>query len=338
NNNNNNNNNTGCISPVLEWLSGTSTTSASFVARVGVHSKKEITSSSLTVNGMSVRGMKTVKNDGYDMVINENVNLRAGDNEITVTATNACGTTKKTFHVTYNKNDVVVDNIEGRVALVIGNAKYTNHPLLNPANDAADVASSLRNLGFDVRVITNGTKREMEQAISDLSLRAKSNGVALFYYAGHGLQVNGHNYLVPVNATLRTEGDVEYECTDVNRVLANMESSGCSMNILVIDACRDNPFESTWHRSVATRGLTGINAPKGTFIAYATAPGNVANDGTGRNSPYTTAFLNTLKVPGLGIFDFFQQVQASVMKATRDSQVPWVSSSFLGNFYFNPNK
>jgi len=329
------NNNTQCDKPVLAWMGDYSSSSSSFNVRIGVESKTDVSQSSLTVNGSTYRGMKAVHNDGYKLSINEIVHLKEGDNEIVATATNSCGTTTQTYHVTYTPRKTDIVQTQNRVALVIGNSKYYKNPLDNPANDASDVSTSLRSLGFDVKTIINGTKQEMNKAISELSSRGSAGGVVLFYYAGHGIQKDGRNYLIPVDVELRSAADIEYECTDVGRVLSNMELSGCTMNILVLDACRDNPFERSWSRSSRSSGLSTVNAPKGTFIAYATSPGNVANDGQGRNSPYTKAFLQTLQVPGLSLFDFFQQVQSTVMRETGDTQIPWVSSSFVGKFYFN---
>lgn len=327
--------NTPCDKPVVDWLSDHQSSSAAFTVKVGIRSSTDVTQKSITVNGSAYRGMKAVRNDGYNTTLQENITLREGDNEIIVSATNSCGTTTKSYNVFYKNQSHQITSTK-RVALVIGNANYSGHPLANPVNDANDVSSSLRNLGFEVRTVINGTKREIEDAVSELRSRAKAGGVTLFYYAGHGIQKDGRNYLIPVDVTLKDASDIEYECTDVGRVLSNMESSGCTMNILVLDACRDNPFERSWTRSSSSSGLSSINAPKGTFIAYATDPGNVAQDGRGRNSPYTKAFLQTLQIPGLSLFDFFQEVQSNVMQATGDAQIPWVSSSFVGKFYFHP--
>jgi hypothetical protein len=330
--------NTNCEKPTIDWLSDYSSTIASFEVRAGVKSKSEVTSTGISVNGNTYRGMKTVKNDGYQMRINETVTLREGSNEIVLSATNSCGTTTKTYTVSYTKAYTEPVYAEKRVALVIGNSNYQSSPLANPVNDANDIAASLRDVGFDVKTVLNGSKRDMENAIADLRKRSDKNTVALFYYAGHGIQKDGCNYLVPVDANMQDAADVEYACTDVNRVLSNMEASGCTMNIIILDACRDNPFERSWSRGLGTRGLSTLNAPRGTFISYATAPGDVAQDGKGRNSPYADAFIKTLKTPGLGLYDFFQKVEIQVENNTGGTQIPWMSSSFRGQFYFNPKQ
>lgn len=322
--------------PTIEWLAAYESTSTSFLVSAGIRSKSEITQSSVTVNGTAYRGMKTVKNDGYQMHLNENVTLREGTNNIVVSATNSSGTTTRTFQVkcTPPSHDIVAN--DKRVALVIGNAAYPNDPLSNPVNDAIDISASLRRLGFDVVTLTNCTKRQMDEAISDLGRRSSANTVSLFYYAGHGIQKDGRNFLIPVDAVMYGASDIEYACTDVNRVLDNLEDSGCLMNIIVLDACRNNPFERSWNRGAGSRGLSTPNAPRGTVIAYATAPGDVALDGKGRNSPYTEAFLQALQTPGLGIYDFLQEVQERVEEKTNQSQTPWFAGSFKGKFYFNP--
>ena len=322
--------------PVLDWLSSTTSNSSSFVVEVGVRSQSEVTATSVTVNGNEFRGMHTVQGNGYAATINKTVTLSPGSNTIVVTATNAGGTATKQQTVVYNKPSSNVANTDNRVALVIGNASYSRSPLANPANDARDIAASLSRLGFDVKTVVNGSRRQMDEAIVDLGRRSKAGGVALFYYSGHGIQNNGHNYLIPVGANIASAADLEYECTDVNRVLSNLEESGCKMNIVVLDACRDDPFSKSWSRSASTHGLTGISAPSGTFIAYATAPGSVAIDGTGLHSPFSQAFLNTLSIPGLSLFEFFQRIQLSVQNQTDGQQIPWLASSFLGEFYFNP--
>lgn len=360
-NNNNNNNvnvhfrvngeevypydNINCEKPKLEWLSPYESATALFEVKIGVNSNTDITQSEIETNGTTTRGMKTVKNDGYQKVLNQTVTLTEGQNLINVSVTNNCGTTKQTFLVNYIKSNPsptptpkpTPTYYEKRVALVIGNANYPGHPLSNPVNDANDIAASLRRLGFEVTTVINGTKRQMEEAVSNLRKSINSESVALFYYAGHGIQKDGRNYLVPVDAEMRDASDVEYACTDMNRVLSNMESSGCTRNIVVMDACRDNPFERSWTRGLGTRGLSNIGAaPDGTIILYSTNPGEVALDGQGRNSPYAQAFLQALDIPGLGIYEFYQEVSTMVKQNTNNSQKPWMVTNYNGQFYFHP--
>jgi hypothetical protein len=218
-----------------------------------------------------------------------------------------------------------------RMALVIGNAAYANAPLANPVNDARDVAAALTRQGFQTTVAVNADRRAMIRAVQDFGRQA-SGAVALFYFAGHGVQSRGENYLIPVGADIRSEADVEHEAVPAGRILASLEDAGARLNIVILDACRDAPFARGF-RSQA-RGLAFIAAPKGTIVAYATAPGDVALDGTGRNSPYAAAILRNLPAPGLGVEAFFKEVGRDVDRATGGRQRPWMSSDFLGDFSF----
>ncbi len=219
-----------------------------------------------------------------------------------------------------------------RVALVIGNGAYETVPLKNPVNDASDMAQVLRTLGFDVIHRENVNLVDMKRAIRAFGEQIRKSGVALFYYAGHGIQVNGRNYLVPTGATIEREEEVEYETVDVGFVLAQMEDSESQTKVVILDACRNNPFARRF-RSV-TRGLASITAPSGTLIAYATAPGSVAADGRERNGVYTQELLTNIQAPGLGAEDVFKRVRIAVRERTRGQQTPWESSSLVGNFYF----
>jgi len=219
----------------------------------------------------------------------------------------------------------------GRYALVIGNSAYTDKPLKNPANDAGDMAQSLRTLGFDVQLKTNASLREMEDAIRDFGVKLKRGGVGLFYYAGHGIQVQGVNYLVPVGARLATESDAKYECVDAGRVLGKMEDAGNELNIVILDACRNNPFARTFRS--AEQGLARMDAPTGSIVAYSTAPNSVASDGKGVNGLYTKYLLQNIGTQGITIEEVFKRVRIGVMGETGKKQVPWESSSISGYFY-----
>ncbi|WP_415713540.1 caspase family protein [Maridesulfovibrio sp.] len=221
---------------------------------------------------------------------------------------------------------------ENKFALVIGNSQYTTSPLANPTRDATDVARSLRNLGFNVIQKNNARLRDMESMMDRFYASLGKGSVGLFYYAGHGVQVDGKNYLVPVDATINSSSDVKYECMDAGRILGKMEDAGNSMNIVVLDACRNNPFASSFRS--ASRGLARMDAPAGSIIAYSTAPGKVASDGSGRNGVYTKHFLQHLMTPGLNITDVFTKTRIDVVKETGGKQIPWESSSLLGYFYF----
>ena len=225
---------------------------------------------------------------------------------------------------------------ERRIALVIGNGAYKSAPLRNPVNDASDIANALKKLGFSVTLKTNAIQRTMERAIRDFGKKLRDGGVGLFYYAGHGIQIKGHNYLIPLNAVVESEGDVKYEAVDAGLVLAKMEDAGNSLNIIILDACRDNPFGRSFRSS--DRGLAKMDAPTGSILAYATAPGSVASDGPGRNGLYTSALLKHMMAPSVKIEDVFKQVRIEVVGESGKKQVPWESSSLTGDFFFNTDR
>ena len=221
---------------------------------------------------------------------------------------------------------------EQRIALVIGNSKYASAPLRNPENDAKDIAQALRNANFRVLEYTNLNQNEMKKAIATWGEQLNSNAVALFYYSGHGVQIAGNNYLIPIGAKINKEQDVDLEAVDARRVLAEMEGARSRLNIVVLDACRDNPLPKTVRN--ASRGLAQMNAPVGTLIAYSTSPGSVASDGSGRNGLYTGMLLQYLNAPGLKIEDVFKNVRTAVRQQSGGAQITWESNSIEGDFYF----
>ncbi len=227
------------------------------------------------------------------------------------------------------------DRSEVRTALVIGNSAYAEAPLSNPVNDAADVAAALKSLGFHVQLKTDASRRQIIEAIRqfgrDLQRRG---GVGLFFFAGHGIQAHGRNYLIPIGADIRKEHEIEDEGVNLGRVLGEMDDARNRLNIVILDACRNNPYERGFRS--AGRGLASIDAPRGTLIAYATAPGSVAADGSGRNSPYTEALLQHIQKSGDSVERVFKNTRAAVIRKTNNAQVPWESSSLIGDFYFVP--
>jgi hypothetical protein len=224
---------------------------------------------------------------------------------------------------------------ETRVALVIGNSEYSSGPLPNPANDAKMISETLTNLGFEVITRRNADQNTMKRAIQDFGARLEKAGpeaVGLFYYAGHGVQLNGRNYLIPTTAQIEREGDVEIEAVSADWVIEQMRYARNRLNIVILDACRNNPFTRSM-RSV-DHGLATMDAPAGILIAYSTAPGAVAADGTGRNSPYTEALSQAMRNLHEPVEQVFKHVRVGVMGATSGKQVPWESSSLTGDFYF----
>jgi hypothetical protein len=223
---------------------------------------------------------------------------------------------------------------DARIALIIGNGSYEEAPLRNPVNDAKAMKQALEDCRFDVTLKVNASKREMEEAIQAFGDRIRGGAVGLFYYAGHGVAVKGTNYLIPVGAKLSREDEVPYEGVDVGRVLDKMDTARNQLNILILDACRNNPFARSWRSS--SRGLVQVSAPKGSLIAYATAPGSTAADGSGEHGLYTEALLAKLKEPGVSLLDVFQDVRAEVESRSQGQQIPWESNSTVGRFYFRP--
>lgn len=221
---------------------------------------------------------------------------------------------------------------EQRVALVIGNGAYEATPLRNPVNDARAMAATLGGLGFEVIERENLTQKDMKREIQAFGQKLLKGGVGLFYYAGHGVQVNGRNYLIPVGASIEHEKQVEYEAVDAGAVMSEMDYARNRLNIVILDACRDNPFARSF-RSVS-QGLASISAPTGALIAYATAPGSVASDGPGEHGLYTGELIKAIQTPGLRIEDVFKHVRAAVRENTEGKQIPWESSSLEGDFYF----
>jgi uncharacterized caspase-like protein len=227
---------------------------------------------------------------------------------------------------------------EPRVALVIGNSAYKGDmpALPNPANDAALMTRALKSVGFDVVSAVDASQGEMKQAIAAFSEKltaAGQEGTGLFFYAGHGVQVGGENYLIPVDAKIKREADVDLVAVSASTVLKQMEFANSAVNIIVLDACRNNPLGDG--ARALSRGLAKIEtAPRGSFIAYSTAPGSTAADGDGVNSPYTKALAETITQPGLSIADVFQEVRTKVLASTGNQQTPWDSSSLTGRFYF----
>ncbi|MBC8022254.1 MAG: caspase family protein, partial [Burkholderiales bacterium] len=219
-----------------------------------------------------------------------------------------------------------------RVALVIGNASYGAAPLPNPVNDAADMARELEAAGFTVIRRDNATLRDMHLALREFGDKLGKTSTGLFYFAGHGVQVRGRNYLLPVDADIAREDEVAFSALDLGAVMEKLDSARNPVNIVILDACRDNPFGNRFH--AGTKGLAQVEAPPGTIIAFSTAPGSAAADGAGRNGLYTGHLLAEMKKPGASIEETFRAVRASVRRDSKGVQVPWESTSLESEFKF----
>lgn len=273
------------------------------------------------------------------------ITLSKGQNEFWVEATDTKGNlTKIDFTVVFNGEEettamdrVITSNSDApRMALVIGNSTYKEVPLRNPMNDAIEIASRLRSFGFEVMLKMNVKQDDMKQIIRDFGVKLKEKGgIGVFYYAGHGIQVDGKNYLVPVDANIEKRLDIEMEAVKLQRVLNELEHANNQMNLVILDACRDNPYSGL--RST-NKGLAPVyGSPVGTFIAYATSPGQAASDGDSNHGLYTQELLTVLdNCKGMSIEDVFKLVRSSVSQKSENNQIPWENSSLIGNFIINP--
>jgi len=222
---------------------------------------------------------------------------------------------------------------EHRVALVIGNSAYVQSPLKNPVNDARAMRDKLKKMDFDVVIRENLKARDIGGALREFRSKLRPGSIALFFYAGHGLQIRGENYLPAVDAEIASEEDVPHQSLNVNTVLNTMEDSKAGVNLVLLDACRNNPFTRGF-RSSAGAGLARIQAPSGTLIHYATRPGSVAEDGDGANGTYTAALLAQIDEKGVPIEQALKRVTVRVKNATKGKQEPWMEGSLTGDFYF----
>ena len=224
-----------------------------------------------------------------------------------------------------------------RMALVIGNSAYTSQdPLKNPANDAALIGRTLKSVGFEVDQHIDLSQKKIRRAILNFTRKVEAAGkdtIAVFYYAGHGIQVKGENYLIPVDADIKGEGDVAIESVALSRVLQSMELTGAGVNIIILDACRNNPFIK---KRGGGRGLARVDTPTGSIIAYSTKPGATAADGDGINSPYSLALAEMIKKPGMPVEKAFKLVRIKVLEMTNNAQVPWEDTSLLQDVSFAP--
>ncbi|WP_066528950.1 MULTISPECIES: caspase family protein [Sphingomonadales] len=221
-------------------------------------------------------------------------------------------------------------------ALVIGNADYPDgHDLMNPVHDADDFGAKLKGYGFEAIVVTDCTAKEMEKSLKLFRASLDKHDVGLFFFAGHGMQIEGSNYLLALDTDMDSETDAKHSSLSLDKVVDVMSKSTAATKIIILDACRNNPWERKWQRSAATRGLASVYAPKGTIIGFATSPGETAGDGDGRNGTYTAALLDHIDAPDCSIETMFKRVRNTVAAATKSRQTSWEHTSLAGEFYFN---
>ena len=231
-------------------------------------------------------------------------------------------------------NDSFVFAEEQRTALIIGNANYINSPLNNPVNDASGMANVLKKLGFDVILLKNADLPKIEDALTEFNRQLRSGGLGLFYYAGHGIQYEGENYLLPVDFDADRPQDLRYKAMPVGRVLGAMEDAANGVNIILLDACRNNPYAGKYRS--ATRGLAVVQSVQGSLIAYATEPGGVAVDGDGQNGIYTKHLMEQIQTPGVPLEQMLKKVRIAVQEETGGKQTPWESSSLTSDIFLKP--
>lgn len=221
-----------------------------------------------------------------------------------------------------------------KIALIIGNATYPDSPLKNPVNDANAVQERLERLGFKTLKLTDASSKRMEEGLNVFSSYLNSSEVALLFFAGHGMQIEGNNYLTAIDTNFDKEIDAKYSSLSLNKVIEVMEDGTNQTDIIMLDACRNNPYERRW-RGADSRGLAPVYAPKGMIIGYATSPGQVASDGDGKNGAYTDAFLKHVSTSDITIEDLFKRVRNTLSSSTRGHQISWEHTSLMGDFYFN---
>ncbi len=222
-----------------------------------------------------------------------------------------------------------------KVALTIGNSNYSNSPLTNPVNDARAIGTALGNAGFDVTIKLDAPRGELAAAVREYTQAlARRQAVGVFYFAGHGLQLAWRNYMVPVDANLSAVADIQKQCVELADLVGGIAKANNPLNIVILDACRDNPFGNL--TGADHKGLSQMDAPPGTLLAYATAPGNVASDGTGVNGLYTEHLLKEIAVPEAKVEDVFKRVRLQVRRRTNGQQIPWESTSLEEDFFFVP--
>lgn len=221
------------------------------------------------------------------------------------------------------------------LALAIGNSHYHNAPLANPGNDAQGMAEKLRQAGFSVTLRLDADRRQLQETIREFtSALAKSRLPGVFYYAGHGVQLNWRNFLIPVDARIRNKADIQSQAVDLGMLLDGLGRARNPLNIVILDACRNNPFGADFR--LDEPGLSQLDAPGGTLLAYATAPGNTAEDGEGSHGLYTGTLLQEMQVPGAAVEDVFKRVRLAVRMASQGGQIPWEATSLETDFAFNP--
>ncbi len=322
--------------PVISWTipadpNPTVVSSDLVVIEACIKSTTELKLVQIFVDGVpqsSKMVFQATQSGDCNYILTESVNLKVGDNNIRINATNAASSEWSEVRKIRYQTSVA----ERRLALVFGNSDYQSTlTLKNPVNDANLIEGTLKILGFDVIKSLNAKKADMEKAIREFSDKLPEYNVALFYYAGHGIHVNGENYLIPTDANLNKETDCQWDAISVNTIIKQFETVPENINIIILDACRDNPYKS-WSRG-APQGFKMLNTVSGTFVAFATAEDATAADGEGLHGPFTEELVKQMVIPQ-SIFNVFIQTRNQVMKRTNNRQQPTNSYNLSGDFWF----
>jgi hypothetical protein len=325
--------------PSLMWMNPvedkSSVNNDKIMIKGSITSPSGLTSAIIYVNGYpqgSLSNLTSVPATDGIYEFERNIILREGENSIYIIAENSAGTTESDKRtITYNKTLA-----EKRLALVIGNSEYRNGgSLKNPVNDANLIEGTLKDLGFDVLKCLNTGKDSMLNSIRTFSKKMESYNVALFYYAGHGLQVDGINYLIPTDAKLESKNDCSWEAVAVQTVTDEFKKHETNTNIVILDACRNNPFRS-WMRG-PEQGFKAMEKVIGTIISFATSEGETAADGIGANGLYTEELVKQMVIPQQ-IENVFKSTRKNVMERSRNQQVPMEWNYLIGDFYFKKQK
>ncbi len=327
--------------PQITWMSlpkiSNETDQPNMVIQVGIASDKKVKDVKLYNNDMEVGhavGSSNVRNLYLEYTFQ--ITLNPGRNTLTVKASNDGGTTISENRIVDLMASDQISN-QKRLALVVGNNDYEHvSKLRNPINDAKLMTDVLTKLGFECMTYYNASRNTLKEAALDFGDKlASEKAVGLFFYAGHAIQISGVNYIIPVEATIPTRNDVENVCFSINKILGHMQYAANDLNIIILDACRDNPFADD-----GSQGLVPLDAPKGSFIAYSTSPGKTAYDGDGDNGLYTGQLAKAMMRPGLKLEDISKEVREEVFRISHETkgegkeQIPWENSSVFGNFYF----
>jgi uncharacterized caspase-like protein len=255
---------------------------------------------------------------------------RVGSNEFHLTVVDEFGRTSTAMVSVYRPTSAMTDTVKlKRVALVVGNANYRDKPLMNPINDAEDVARLLSEAGFDVINIRDATIASLRNSVRIFGDRLVNADAGLFYFAGHATEVRGRNYLIPIGADIKREDEIPDQSLDLAALLEKIDTAKKS-TVVILDACRDNPFARSFRTTAS--GLAKVDSPSGTLIAFATSPGRVAADGSGRNSPFTKHLVEELRRKNFPIEQALKNVRRKVLEETRGLQTPWESTSLIGDF------